>query len=874
MDNAGKPTRTCSNGGVSWRRLSPRSHSNVDIQNASHSVDRWSLQRRLSPRLHKDCPSKAIHSSPRPRLQRTFSPKSRKPSESNTARVISSSRETPESNTQIANGSSPSQGTFSPKFRETTEHNSSIASPKINTDFKSQTPKVLSQDPSFKRRFSPRLHGDLANKTREHVCEDSSVSLGINPEIHASSVNQIKRRLSPRLRQNPKNNGQEDTSKESIIKRRLGPRLHNEGEKEKRKTVTDGANGGKRSYNDFHANNCSSSAKKSKHDHLQDDDCRMDFKHSHLNGTNSTANGEPSVELTMRSNVKTKRDGDAAPEVIGKSIHVRVKETLRIFNTYYLQFVQEEEDRRKKSEIEKEKKGKTSKSKEEDGKRTSSRPDLKAVSKMREKKEILYPEKKIGLVPGIEVGYQFFSRAEMVAIGFHSHWLNGIDCIGQSVGKRGENRHYNFPIAVAIVMSGQYEDDLDNSEDIIYTGQGGHDLVGSKLQCADQALVRGNLAMKNSMDQSVPVRVIRGHRSTNSYSGKIYTYDGLYKVVNTWADKGQRGHIVYKFRLQRLDGQPKLTTNQVHFVRGCPSKTFSELPGLVCGDISNGQEDICIPVTNLFDDAPIDPEGFTYIKTIQVAESVKLPPKAAGCACKGNCTNPRTCACAKLNGSDFPYVRRDGGRLVEAKDVVFECGPNCGCGPKCLNRTSQRGIKYRLEVYRTPDKGWAVRSWDFIPSGAPVCEYIGLLRRSDEVDNIFGNDYIFEIDCWHTINEVEGREKRYGDVPVSASNVLPKIDKKSLDSTPEFCIDAGSSGNVARFINHSCEPNLFVQCILSSHHDLRLARVVLFAADNIPPMQELTYDYGYALDSVIGADGKVKVLPCFCGTSECRKRLY
>lgn len=38
-------------------------------------------------------------------------------------------------------------------------------------------------------------------------------------------------------------------------------------------------------------------------------------------------------------------------------------------------------------------------------------------------------------------------------------------------------------------------------------------------------------------------------------------------------------------------------------------------------------------------------------------------------------------------------------RLIEAKDVVFECGPKCGCGPACVNRTSQRGLKYRLEVY-------------------------------------------------------------------------------------------------------------------------------------------------------------------------------
>lgn len=39
-------------------------------------------------------------------------------------------------------------------------------------------------------------------------------------------------------------------------------------------------------------------------------------------------------------------------------------------------------------------------------------------------------------------------------------------------------------------------------------------------------------------------------------------------------------------------------------------------------------------------------------------------------------------------------------------------------------------------------------------------------------------------------------------------------------------------------------------------------------------MQELTYDYGYALDSVVGPDGKIKKLACFCGATGCRKRLY
>lgn len=38
---------------------------------------------------------------------------------------------------------------------------------------------------------------------------------------------------------------------------------------------------------------------------------------------------------------------------------------------------------------------------------------------------------------GIDVGHQFFSRAEMVVVGFHNHWLNGIDYVGQSAGRKG-----------------------------------------------------------------------------------------------------------------------------------------------------------------------------------------------------------------------------------------------------------------------------------------------------------------------------------------------------------------------------------------------------------------------------------------------------
>ncbi|KAJ7971785.1 histone-lysine N-methyltransferase, H3 lysine-9 specific SUVH4 [Quillaja saponaria] len=561
--------------------------------------------------------------------------------------------------------------------------------------------------------------------------------------------------------------------------------------------------------------------------------------------------------------------------LVEKSDSAKVKDTLRLFNKHYLHFVQEEEKRCAKVEADRKSSKKGSKSKKGkppvETKSTAKRPDLKAISKMMGNKEILHPEKRIGSIPGIKVGHQFYSRAEMVAVGFHSHWLCGIDYMGQSYSKGYSN--YTFPLAVAIVLSGMYEDDLDNAEDVVYTGQGGHNLTGNKRQNRDQVMERGNLALKNCVEQSVPVRVVRGHESSSSYCGKVYTYDGLYKVVTYWAEKGISGFTVFKYRLRRVDGQPLLTTNQVHFTYGRVPQSVSEIRGLVCKDITVGQENIPIPATNLVDEPPVAPTGFTYCKSIQISKNVKLPTNATGCNCKENCIDPKTCTCAMRNGADFPYVSRDGGRLIEAKDVVFECGPTCGCGPGCVNRTSQRGLKYRLEVFRTPKKGWAVRSWDFIPSGAPVCEYTGILTRTEDLDHVSENSYIFDIDCLQTMRGLGGRERRLLDVTV-ADNLLDRLDDRRSESVPEFCIDAGSTGNIARFINHSCEPNLFVQCVLSSHHDIKLARVVLFAADNIPPLQELTYDYGYALDSVFGPDGKVKQMPCFCGAGDCKKRLF
>ncbi|KAH7281464.1 hypothetical protein KP509_36G048900 [Ceratopteris richardii] len=548
-----------------------------------------------------------------------------------------------------------------------------------------------------------------------------------------------------------------------------------------------------------------------------------------------------------------------------------VKDTLRLFNSYYLRFVQEEEARCRKEEG----KERAKKSKEP---KKSRRPDLKAISQMRIDNKLGHNGKVLGPVPGINVGDQFFSRCEMVAVGLHCHWLGGIDTI--PVSFKQKLNISKLPVASSIVLSGNYEDDIDNSEDVIYTGSGGNDLLGNKRQIANQVLKRGNLALKNNMEQGIAVRLVRGHKTKKSYTGKVYTYDGLYMVTDFWAEEGISGFTVYKFRLKRVEGQPVLTTNQVHFVSGhvIPSSII-ELKGLVCMDISNGLEPFPIPATNVHN-PPLAPRDFEYITEIKVQKKVKKTIPAKGCKCNGACNDPCKCSCAVRNNKRFPYVAQNGGRLVEPMDVVYECGPACGCDQTCPNRVTQKGMQYRLEVFRTINKGWGVRTWDTIPAGAPVCQYFGVLMRTEDADAICDNEFIFELDCLQTIKEIGGRQMSAqwtGDLRRLVSNGdKVGLDKECLmkvPEQPEYCIDAGSCGSVSRLINHSCEPNLFVQCVLNDHHDLSQPRIWFFAAETIHPLQELSYDYGYALDSVV-KNGKVKVLPCYCGALTCRKRLH
>jgi euchromatic histone-lysine N-methyltransferase len=57
-----------------------------------------------------------------------------------------------------------------------------------------------------------------------------------------------------------------------------------------------------------------------------------------------------------------------------------------------------------------------------------------------------------------------------------------------------------------------------------------------------------------------------------------------------------------------------------------------------------------------------------------------------------------------------------------------------------------------------------------------------------------------------------------------------------------FVLCARDKGNVARYINHSCEPNLYVQPILMGHTDTRHVAIGLVAMHDIPPFTPLRSD--------------------------------
>lgn len=476
------------------------------------------------------------------------------------------------------------------------------------------------------------------------------------------------------------------------------------------------------------------------------------------------------------------------------------------------------------------------------------RLDLMALKILKENSlELNFDSLSVGSVPGVEIGDEFNLRVELCFLGLHRQLQAGIDFLKQD-GRL---------LARSIISSGssKYSDNGHASEILIYSGSGPSN--------KNQKLEYGNLALKNSIDAQNPIRVIRGFEdiqinNSRSHKGKKatrYIYDGLYLAEKYWTEKNDDGWDIFMFQLRRQQEQPELKIKNVKL------RTSISFSDICIEDISNGKEKMPICVVNTIDKE--SPQPFTYTKDI-IYPSNHTPIHPKGCDCVGICTDSIKCACAVKNGGELPFNGR--GAIVQAKPLVFECGPSCKCPPSCHNRVSQRGIRFPLEVFKTETMGWGLRSLSLIPSGSFVCEYVGELIQDDEAQKRTNDEYLFAIgNNYHDAALWEG-------LPTS----IPELQKKgsSVGDEMSYTVDASIFGNVARFINHSCMPNLYAQNLLFDHGNKSMPHIMLFASEDIPPLQELTYHYNYTIDQVHDSNGNIKQKVCYCGTEECTGRLY
>ncbi|KNC28056.1 hypothetical protein FF38_04442 [Lucilia cuprina] len=140
--------------------------------------------------------------------------------------------------------------------------------------------------------------------------------------------------------------------------------------------------------------------------------------------------------------------------------------------------------------------------------------------------------------------------------------------------------------------------------------------------------------------------------------------------------------------------------------------------------------------------------------------------------------------------------------------------------------------KKQLKFAKSAIHDWGLFAMEPIAADEMVIEYVGQMIRPIVADL---------------------RETKYEAIGIGSSYLF-RIDMETI-------IDATKCGNLARFINHSCNPNCYAKVITIESEK----KIVIYSKQPIGVNEEITYDYKFPLE-----DEKI---PCLCGAQGCRGTL-
>ncbi|KAK3927762.1 Histone-lysine N-methyltransferase SETMAR [Frankliniella fusca] len=233
------------------------------------------------------------------------------------------------------------------------------------------------------------------------------------------------------------------------------------------------------------------------------------------------------------------------------------------------------------------------------------------------------------------------------------------------------------------------------------------------------------------------------------------------------------------------------------------------------------------------------------------ANLMEFENQLLGCDCLDEevCLSSTSCQTAHVCQLNYTSNRI----LIEEKwdsAGIVECNTQCHCSvQRCFNRLVQFGPRKNLEIFICgPQKGYGLRSQDFIPKGAFICEYAGEVIGLDEAKCRFKSLYA---------------ERKMNYIFV----LREVISLSESTSVIETIVDPSLIGNIGRYINHSCDPN---SGIVPVRIDTPIPRLGIFAKKNILPGEEITYDYsGGGLPSQPHKASAYERKPCYCGAKSC-----